>query len=114
MSEEMWTEEAEYNVIFEYLSGNRQTYHGLSKNKKRMLRKKLRTFQSLMDFWFTKTHEDGLSTKRIVERFWNLVTQIILQSMSSLSIQNARFEKAFVIFFKRYISLIKLHKKKDV
>ena len=37
-----------------------------------------------------------------------------LQSMSSLSIQNARFEKAFVIFFKRYISLIKLHKKKDL
>ena len=34
-----------------------------------------------MDFWFTKTHEDGLSTKRIVERFWNLVTQIILQDI---------------------------------
>ena len=34
------------------------------KIKKECCGKKLRTFQSLMDFWFTKTHEDGLSTKK--------------------------------------------------
>ena len=56
MSEEMWTEEAEYNVIFEYLSGNRQTYHGLSKNKKRMLRKKTTNFSITDGFFGLQKH----------------------------------------------------------
>ena len=64
MSEEMWTEEAEYNVIFEYLSGNRQTYHGLSKNKKRMLRKKTTNFSITDGFLVYKNTRRWIINKK--------------------------------------------------